>query len=134
MTEQLQDDSELLSNLDRETAEIPGDYTFEASEQPHYLVEPELEDLPDNKEPVAPVPSRVEALTAAIELHPEAPVNYVFRGEALLENSYYAEAAADFEKGLELADSLAESANWGYIYRALADRAREGLRQCLSLD
>ncbi len=89
----------------------------------------------EHSQPVAaPVPSRVEALTAAIELHPDAPVNYVFRAEALLENYYYAEAAADFEKGLELADSLAESANWGYIYRALADRAREGLRQCLSLD
>ncbi len=120
MTEQLQDDSEIISNLHGETPEIPMDYASEEGE---------------HSQPVAaPVPSRVEALTAAIELHPDAPVNYVFRAEALLENYYYAEAAADFEKGLELADSLAESANWGYIYRALADRAREGLRQCLSLD
>ena len=134
MTEQLQDDSELLSNLDRETSESPGDYTSEASEQPHYAGEQELEELPDTNEAAAPVPSRIEALTAAIELHPDAPVNYVFRGEALLENRFYQEAAADFGRGLELADSLAESANWGYIYRALADRAREGLRHCLSLD
>ena len=134
MTEQLQDDSELLSNLDRETSEIPGDYASEASEERQYLEEHVLDDLPDSNAVAAPIPSRIEALTAAIALHPEAPVNYVFRGEALLENNFNEEAAADFEKGLELADSLAESANWGYIYRALADRAREGLRQCLSHD
>jgi tetratricopeptide (TPR) repeat protein len=132
MSEQLQDDSEFLANPE---GDMPlYEESLEAA-QTQYSPEPELEELPDDSAIIpAAVPSRIEALTAAIELHPDAPVNYVFRGEALLENNYYAEAAADFERGLELADSLAESANWGYIYRALADRAREGLRQCLSLD
>ena len=77
----------------------------------------------------APLLSRVDVLTAAIELHPEAPVNYVLRGEALVEARDYALAAEDFRKALELAETQAETANWGYIYRALADRAREGLHR-----
>jgi len=94
--------------------------------------EQELPPLPDSNYVDTPIPIRIEALTTAIELHPDAPVNYVFRGEALLDEGYYAEAAADFERALALGDSLAESANWGYIYRGLADRAREGLRRCPS--
>ncbi len=81
-------------------------------------------------EPVSETVSRVEALTQAIERHPDAPVNYVLRGEVLLDGGDDELAAEDFEKALTLAEPGAETANWGYLNRALADRAREGLRQC----
>ena len=90
-------------------------------------VEEVVEQLPTV---VAAAPSRIDVLTEAIEQAPSAPVNYVLRGELLLDGQDYDLAAADFEKVLKLADSLAESANWGYIYRALIDRAQQGLRQC----
>jgi hypothetical protein len=77
----------------------------------------------------APLLSRVDLLTAAIKLRPEAPVNYILRGEALAEAGDYSLAEEDFRKGLELAEAQAETADWGYIYRALADRAREGLHR-----
>jgi tetratricopeptide (TPR) repeat protein len=83
-----------------------------------------------DSERVSEVVSRVDVLTAAIEKRPDAPVNYVLRGEALLDGGDYELAAEDFRKALELAEPQAESANWGYINRALADRAREGLRYC----
>jgi tetratricopeptide (TPR) repeat protein len=78
---------------------------------------------------ITPVVSRVEFLTMAIEAYPDSPVNYVLRGEALADVGDYGLAAEDFQKALELADTQAEGANWGYIYQALADRAREGLRR-----
>ncbi|MEP7285778.1 MAG: hypothetical protein ABI947_08420 [Chloroflexota bacterium] len=92
-----------------------------------------IETLPDLPGEVAPSPfeiSRIDLLTRAIERHPDAPANYVIRGELLLTDGYAELAAQDFVRALELADILAESANWGYIYRALVDRAHEGLRRC----
>jgi hypothetical protein len=95
-------------------------------------VEPGEEQAP----PVEPEPegvgiilSRVDVLTQAIEEHPDAPVNYVLRGEALMDGGDQDLAAEDFQKALELAEAHAETANWGYLYRAVADRAREGLRR-----
>ncbi|MCC7445835.1 MAG: hypothetical protein IT324_00390 [Anaerolineae bacterium] len=78
---------------------------------------------------LAEIISRVDVLTAAIERYPDSPVNYVLRGEALLEGGDNDLAAEDFVKALELAEPRAETANWGYISRALADRARDGLRR-----
>jgi hypothetical protein len=80
--------------------------------------------------PVSEVVSRIELLTLAVERYPEAPVNYVLRGEVLLDHGDFELAAHDFERAVMLADPNAETANWGYINRALADRAREGLRRC----
>ena len=78
---------------------------------------------------LAEIISRVDVLTEAIERHPDSPVNYVLRGEALLEGGDHDLAADDFVKALELAEPRAETANWGYLGRALADRARDGLRR-----
>jgi hypothetical protein len=61
---------------------------------------------------------------------PDAPSNYVMRGELLLARGDLEGARYDFEKAVELAETRAESANWGYINRALVDRAREGLKHC----
>jgi hypothetical protein len=74
--------------------------------------------------------NRMGALTDAIENHPDSPASYVLRGEIFLDSGEINLAARDFRKALDLADPGAETANWSYVYRALADRAREGLRQC----
>ena len=95
----------------------------------------QLAGMPDNlpevsAEALPPMLNRLETLNGAIENYPEAPANYVIRGELLLEAEDYALAAQDFETALSLAQPLAESSNWGYINQALIDRARQGLRQC----
>src|SRR4051794_21626869 len=41
---------------------------------------------------------RIDVLTAAIERSPEAPVNYVLRGEMLLDGGDFDLAADDFQK------------------------------------
>ncbi len=69
-------------------------------------------------------------LTEAIRRHPDAPSNYVVRGEFYLGRGEILAAAADFRRALQLAESGAARAAWGYVYTALADRAREGLRRC----
>lgn len=74
--------------------------------------------------------ARLYLLNRAIERYPDAPSNYVMRGELLLASSDIEGARHDFEMAIELAETRAESANWGYINRALVDRARERLRQC----
>jgi tetratricopeptide (TPR) repeat protein len=83
--------------------------------------------LPDFSPIVA---ERVKLLSAAIERYPDAPVNYVLRGELYLNEGYFAEAADDFRRGLALAEAKAEAADWGYVSQGLADRARQGLRKC----
>jgi hypothetical protein len=80
--------------------------------------------------PPADPRDRLLALSEAIARHPDAASNYVLRGETLLAMGDRAAAAQDFRTGLALAEADAESADWGYIQRALADRAREGLRRC----
>ena len=87
--------------------------------------------VPQTQEAVAsPEQILLEELTDAIERYPEAPANYVLRGELYLAEGRRDLAAEDFRRALSLADPLAQSANWGYINEALADRAREGLRAC----
>ena len=76
-----------------------------------------------------PVPSRIDILSESIERYPEAPSNYVIRGEALLDEGQNEWAAHDFTAALQLAEAQAQAANWGYIYQALYDRAQEGLRR-----
>jgi len=82
---------------------------------------PTLEQQPDQ--------TRIEALTEAIEHYPDAASNYVYRGEALLDEGQTEWAARDFTTALQLANVQAQAANWEYIYQALYDRAREGLRR-----
>ena len=97
------------------------------------IVESQTEDIPQLEEqPQSEAVSRVDLLTLAIELLPDAPVNYLLRGEALVDGGDYALAVEDFKKALELAEPQAETANWGYINRALADRARQALRRLQS--
>lgn len=87
-----------------------------------------LADMPDAMDAVAPPPTRLELLTAAIERHPDAPVNYVLRGEALREAGNLDSAVDDFLTALRLAEG--RETTWEFLNRAFLDRARQGLRRC----
>ena len=67
---------------------------------------------------------------ASAPTSPDEVEQYFRDGRQAMQKNEFARAAEDFRKALELAEPQAESANWGYINRALADRAREGLRYC----
>lgn len=77
---------------------------------------------------VAPPPTRLDLLTAAIDRHPDAPVNYVLRGEALREAGDLVAAVEDFLMALRLAEG--RETTWEFLNRAFLDRARQGLRRC----
>ena len=68
-------------------------------------------------------------LNHAIAAHPEVPTNYVLRGELALETRDHAQAAADFEKALELASVQVQTDNWGIMAQAMQDRAYKGLTE-----
>jgi tetratricopeptide (TPR) repeat protein len=73
--------------------------------------------------------SRIEKLTAVIAKNPITAANYVYRGEAYLDEGDFFHAEADFRQAVTLATAQAQTSNWGYIYSALIDRAHEGLRR-----
>jgi hypothetical protein len=123
-----EDNPLLASSSDGEPA-VATENVGEAQVEAPFDVEGEQPLPPAEPEPISVILSRVEVLTVAIEEHPDAPVNYVLRGEVLMDGGDQDLAAEDFQKALELAEAQAETANWGYIYRAVADRAREGLRR-----
>lgn len=68
-------------------------------------------------------------LNHAIADHPEAPTNYVLRGELALETRDYEQAVADFEKGLELASAQVETSDWGILAQTMQERAYRGLKE-----
>src|SRR4051794_13294330 len=74
--------------------------------------------------------SQLELLTFAIERNPDAPVNYLLRGETYFTDGNDELAAQDFAKALALAEAQIDSTDWGYIYESYIDRAREGLSRC----
>lgn len=66
-------------------------------------------------------------LTDAIASFPNAPSNYVLRGELYLQLGYIAEAKADFERAMTISEREFESADWGILPQVLRDRAAAGL-------
>lgn len=72
---------------------------------------------------------RVRQLDRAIAHTPDAPVNYVLRGEVRLKLRQRAEAADDFQTALALADRAFADSDWGLVAQALSDRALMGLRR-----
>lgn len=75
---------------------------------------------------------RIEALTRAIERHPNAPSIYVLRGEMRLKLGRYADAEMDFRRALDLAAAQVESQDWGVVAQVAQDRALAGLKHTLS--
>ncbi len=72
---------------------------------------------------------RLRLLSKKIEKLPDAPVNFVLRGELYLAAGETEKAAADFQKAITLAEQLDPELDWGYINTAYIDRAIKGLRQ-----
>jgi hypothetical protein len=69
----------------------------------------------------------LQDLNRAIAEHPTSPTNYVLRGELALDTKDYGQAAADFEKALELGSAQVETATWGIVAQTMQDRAYAGL-------
>ena len=72
---------------------------------------------------------RLHALDEAIHQYPDAPSNYVQRGELYLEMRRYDEAAADFALALALSSAQVEQSDWGVVAQMLQDRAQRGLKK-----
>jgi hypothetical protein len=72
---------------------------------------------------------RLDELTDAIAMSPEAVSNYVLRGELYLELREGELAEADFQRGYELAEAQFEAADWGLMEQVMRDRALAGLQR-----
>ncbi|MCU0512171.1 MAG: hypothetical protein MUE40_06325 [Anaerolineae bacterium] len=74
------------------------------------------------------VPPRLAELSLAIELFPQAAVNYLLRGEYFLEDRQFILAQADFETALTLAQAQLATDAWGIVNQMVIDRASRGLQ------
>ncbi len=72
---------------------------------------------------------RLRRLDKAVAAAPDAPVNYVLRGELKLKLGQRDEAAADFQQAFGLTERAFAESDWGLVAQALADRALAGLRR-----
>lgn len=75
---------------------------------------------------------QVRLLSRLIEANPDAPVNYLLRGEEWLACGQFEQARADFEAAWARSERLLVQSAWGYIYQSYIDRAQAGLRQCVT--
>jgi tetratricopeptide (TPR) repeat protein len=85
--------------------------------------------MPTQEERMVEAEERLLALNEAIEDAPDAAVNYLARGELLLEIGRVGEAIDDFERVETLAAKDFEDRRWGVVAQALRDRARRGREQ-----
>jgi hypothetical protein len=132
--------AELLANAMPELANPATDATYEHAVEQATLQEPEIP-LGSTEPAAEPVPEpttapdlsegayRLAALNRKIEQYPDAPANYVLRGELYLTLRNVDHARYDFETAIHLAESLDPDLDWGYINSAFLDRAYENLRQ-----
>ncbi|HEX3049291.1 MAG TPA: hypothetical protein VHP83_01450 [Aggregatilineaceae bacterium] len=72
--------------------------------------------------------AQLRLLNQAIEAMPDAPVQYLLRGEEWLVHEQWERARADFEQAIALTERLLAESAWGYIYQGYIDRANAGLR------
>jgi hypothetical protein len=77
-----------------------------------------------------PETAHIQWLSRAIAAEPDAPVNYLLRGEEWLALGAWAQARQDFLVARMRAEALLAEAAWGYSYQSYIDRACVGLRQC----
>jgi tetratricopeptide (TPR) repeat protein len=75
-------------------------------------------------------PSTIELLTRSIRRYPDAPGNYLLRGEEWLARGFLEEARDDFFTARTYAEEQLSQSAWGYIFQAYIDRAELGLTQC----
>ena len=68
-------------------------------------------------------------LNALIDRHPDAPANYVLRGELYLKAGRVHEAILDFERALEIASADLETRDWAVVAQVIENRARVGLQR-----
>ena len=83
--------------------------------------------LPTRRERAEHINRRIAHLSNAIEFSPDAPTNYVLRGELYMEMGEYALAIDDFRYALERAKEQTESEDWGIVAQVMQDRALQGL-------
>jgi len=81
-------------------------------------------------EPLAGGRLDISLLSETITLHPDAPVNYLLRGEAWLGVGDVRRAAVDFVTARDLAAQRFAHSAWGYLAHAYFDRAQAGLAEC----
>jgi hypothetical protein len=77
---------------------------------------------------------QIAVLSWLIEADPDAPVNYLLRGEEWLACGQTGKASKDFARARALAAAAYQGSAWGYIYQSYLDRADVGLRQCSGQD
>jgi Tfp pilus assembly protein PilF len=91
-----------------------------------------MDEHEEGTDPIAdrlrPFEAELVELDDAIALHPEAPANYVMRGEIYLRARLDDLACQDFERAIVLAADEIETRAWGLIAQAMQDRARRGLK------
>jgi len=73
---------------------------------------------------------QLRLLNRLIATNPDAPVNYLLRGEEWLVCGQFEQARVDFEAARARSQRLLSQSAWGYIYQSYIDRAQAGLRQC----
>lgn len=66
---------------------------------------------------------RLQALTRSIEIHPDAAINYLLRGELHLELHQWDLAHEDLLNALELAQMQWSEDRWGIAAQLVMDRA-----------
>jgi tetratricopeptide (TPR) repeat protein len=76
-----------------------------------------------------PTVRRLDELTGMIRYNPQAPSNYVLRGEIYMRVGEYERAAADFEQALLLAGGQFDEEDWGLLSQTLRDQAGYGLER-----
>lgn len=72
---------------------------------------------------------RMQQLTAAIEIDPDAASSYLQRGEVREQLGHYELAQDDFLKALELAEEQFEGARWGIGSQVVMDTAWQRLQE-----
>lgn len=104
------------------TWQVPEEPTARAPRQRHGLVEwiNSFFSGPSAKQ-------RLAHLNKAIDQYPDAPSNYLLRGELYLEARHYHDATEDFYKALELAADEYVDSSWGILSASVRDRAMDGL-------
>ena len=70
---------------------------------------------------------QLKNLNIAIKLHPDAPINYLLRGESWLRQGELDRAEDDLMKASQLAKDAILTSDWEYLLQSYLDRIEEML-------